>query len=126
LLQQFSKQSFFITQLNELNKRTHLLMTTPGIVIKESEKLVFRSDSADNSLEFTETSILLTRFGKTDTFYMAAERPRCSFETLGNAQWQNRLVNGLDFDVYFRKQKFHLSFHKQYDAGTKFNLEKEL
>jgi prepilin-type N-terminal cleavage/methylation domain-containing protein len=125
LLSQFSRQSFFITQLNELNKRSNLLMAAPGIVIKENEGLIFRSDSMDQSIKFTETSILLTRFGKTDTFFMAADRPRCSFETLGNPAWQNRLVNGLEFDVQFQDQKFHLAFHKTYDAGTKLNLEKE-
>jgi prepilin-type N-terminal cleavage/methylation domain-containing protein len=125
LLQQFSRQSFFITQLNELNKRSNLLMEAPGIVIKESEGLIFRSDSIDQSIKFTETSILITRFGKTDTFFMAADRPRCSFELLGNPAWQNRLVNQLEFDVHFQHQKFHLAFHKTYDAGTKLNLEKE-
>lgn len=125
LLQQFSKQSFFITQLNELNKRTNLLMQGPGIVIKEADRLIFRTDSLDHSIAFTEEAILLKRFGQTDTFFMAPQQPACTFETLGNPLWQNRLVNGLELDVYFQKQKFHLTFHKNYDALTKLQLEQQ-
>lgn len=125
LLHQFSRQSFFITQLNELNKRTGLLMSGPGMVTRENDHLVFRSDSVSQAIDFKENSILMTRFGKTDTFFMAAQKLSYHYETLSHPRWQNRLVNSLDFDVFFQDQKFHLAFRKDYDAGTKLNLEKE-
>ena len=126
LLNQFNRQSLFITQLNELNKRGDILMKAPGIIIREGdEKIIFRSDSIDNSLEFGKENILLKRFGQTDTFDLASEKLSYRYEKLSNPLWQDRLVNTVEFDVYFQKQKFHLTFHKNYDAVTKLGLEQQ-
>ncbi len=126
LLNQFRQQSFFITQLNELKKRGDALTTQPVLILKENdEKIVFKADSGESRLEFGEKNLLMTRAGRTDTFHLAGEKLNCGFEAFSNPLWQNRLVNQVEFDIYFQKQKFHLTFHKNYDAVTKLNLEKQ-
>lgn len=126
LLNQFGQQNLFVTQLNELNKRGTALANVPGTILAEGEnRLIFRSDSSESRLEWKEDKILLSRFGKTDTFYLAARPPVFTYEALRNPLWQNKLVSRFEFDIYFQKQKFHLTFHKNYDAFTKLKLEQD-
>lgn len=126
LLSQFNRQSYFITQLSELKKRGDRLMHAHSLMLQEDEKkIIFKSDSSEHSLEFTEELILMRHAAQTDTFHLAPKKISISYEAFSNPAWQHKLVNTLELDVYFQKQNFHLVFRKRYDALTRLQLEKE-
>lgn len=126
LLKQYNEQNFFITQINALNNRIHLLVSQPGDILKESEnKFIFSSDTTISFITFNNTTVLLNRFNKTDTFKLKPEKLNVQFEPIKNPVWQNKMVNAFEFDIYFQEQRFHLAFHKSYDAYSKLLIEKE-
>ncbi|MDP1803212.1 MAG: type II secretion system protein [Bacteroidota bacterium] len=126
LLKQYNDQNFFITQINALNNRIHLMVSQHGTILKESEnKFVFSSDTTLSFITFNNNSVLLNRFNKTDTFKLKPEKLNAQFEPIKNPDWQNKMVNAFEFDIYFQEQRFHLAFNKNYDAYSKLLIEKE-
>jgi prepilin-type N-terminal cleavage/methylation domain-containing protein len=126
LLKQYREQSHFINQLSELKTRLNLLSSLPGTITKENENtFVFKTDSSVSHLKLKTEYVLLERFNRTDTFLLKPTDTKTSFETMNHTEWRNRLINQIEFDIYFQKQKFHLIFSKKYDAFTKLELEKE-
>ena len=126
MLGQQSRQNSFITTLNVFTTRTGRLMQSCNrAILEQDRKLIFYCDSVKTSLQFGENNILMSRFGRTDTFYLKPGGLQLGYEPLQNAAWQNRLVNRLELDVYYQEQSFHLDFRKMYDALTKLGLEKE-
>lgn len=126
LLKQYSDQNLFITQITALNSRLNILSMQTGYVLKEGDnKFSFNADSTQSYIEFKPKAILLGYNNKTDTFNLKPEKLETSFETINTVSMQNKLVNKVDFYVYFEKQKFYLSFYKNYDAASKLILQKE-
>lgn len=124
LLTQFNEQNYFITQLSELNKRFHLLSNSAKEVTKLNEsKFLLKSDSINYSIEFNSENILINKSGVIDTFHLDVVDLKNGFEMMNNTLWEGKLVNTIDFDVVFQKEKFHVSFIKKYDAYSKLILE---
>lgn len=124
LLYQFNEQSDFLTQLTELNKRSFVFKNQVCIITKESDqKFRIKNDSVNYSLDFRSRYLLVGRNSATDTFMLETTEIKTSFEVLNNPVWKDKLVNGIEFDVIFQKQKFHLGFRTSYDSYTKLNLE---
>jgi prepilin-type N-terminal cleavage/methylation domain-containing protein len=125
LFHQYNDQSDFIAQINEFDKRLAFISATPGKITQENEtSFIFESDSVNYSVEFKREFILIKNGFKTDTFYLEAKNIRVTHEMKSDLQ-NSALVNRLEMDISFSKQKFSLSLNKNYDALTKYNLEKE-
>lgn len=124
LLKQFADQNYFITRLSELNKRFVSLQSLNGLLTEtEHEKFVMNTDSAYYVISLAQENILLERSGHVDTFDLAPLDLRVAYEKTTHPEI--KLVNKIDFDVSYRRQKFHVQLIKQYDAFThlKFELE---
>ncbi len=124
LLKQFNEQSYFITQLNELNKRfIYLSNQHSEIIFLDDNKFSIKTDSSEYILKFDKKNILVTKESLTDTFKLEALDIKTDFEPLASALPELRLVKAIRFDVLFQKQRFNLVFTKQYDAYSKLKHE---
>lgn len=125
LLHQFREQSYFITQLNELNKRLNSSVNNSrSIFLENDKKLIFRADSMNSSFEFKPDMILSIKSNQTDSFKVETKDLKFEYEPIGE-NISAALINKIEFNVYFHKQNFHLIFNKNYDAYSKFILETE-
>lgn len=123
LLVQYSDQNLFITQLNELNKRTMILFDQAQSIEKVSEtEIVFKTDSSESKLRFNPSFILTVRNNVADTFKLENKELNIVNEEL-TAESPGILVKKMEFNIYFGKQKFHLIFIKNYDAYSKLMIE---
>ena len=116
LFTDYTKQSTFIAEINQLNSAFFNLSENADFIEKQNDKtLVFKTDSTNVSLILQETNILLKFKSHTDTFHF--ETQKTEIKTLNlTAETPSNLVLQFDTDVFFRNQKFHVSFHKYYDA----------
>jgi prepilin-type N-terminal cleavage/methylation domain-containing protein len=124
LLHQFNEQNYFIVQLTELNKRFDLLSAAVQEVTKENEtRFILKSDSLTYKIDFNSEYILLNKSGSVDTFHLKAVGLKSDFEVMNNPLWERKLINHFAFDIVYQKERFHISFNKQYDAYSKLILE---
>lgn len=124
LLHQFNEQNYFIVQLTELNKRLILLSSLAKEVTIENEKtFLLKSDTINCKIDFNPNYILLNKSGAIDTFHLETTDLKNEFELMNNPLWERKLVKHFQFDVLFKKEKFHLAFDKTYDAYSKLLLE---
>lgn len=123
LLYQYNDQSLFITQINELNKRISFSFNNADQIQKLGEnKLILKSDSSENLIEINPNYILTIKNNQTDSFKVETKVLTIEKEELSAGQ-SVELVKKLEFDIYFQKQKFHLTFNKKYDSYSKLMIE---
>lgn len=123
LLVQYRDQNIFITELNELNKRTSFLFNEANSIQKISEtELIFRTDSAESKVIVDPSFILTVKNNKTDTFKLENKGLKIVNEEIAS-EASISLIKKLEVDIYFGKQKFHLIFIKNYDAFSKLKIE---
>lgn len=122
LLVDYKKQNQFITQMNELNNRITLLFSNAHTVTKTSEeKVIFKTDSLESNIIFSDSYILTIKNNVSDTFHFEPKKLKITNEEMADDVGLS-LIKSLEFDIYFQKQKFHLTFSKNYDAFSKLNL----
>lgn len=116
LFTDYTKQSHFIVEMNQLNTAFFNLSEKADLIEKVNDKtLVFKRDSDQVKLLLEENTILLKFKSHTDTFHVAPKKTE--FKTLNlNAETPSNLIIQFDMDVFFKSQKFHVSFQKEYDA----------
>lgn len=123
LLYQYNGQSHFITQINELTKRINISFAESNQIEKQGDdKLIFKTDSNETQVQFNPIYILTFKNNKTDTFKLENKSLKIEREELGT-ETTIELIKKIEFDVYFQKQKFHLTFSKNYDAYSKLMIE---
>lgn len=116
LLVDYKKQNSFISQLNELNSRLNYLFTKATLITKANERdFVFKTDSIESKIMFNESYVLTIKDNMTDTFRLEAKALKITSEEM-HENATTSFVKSLEFDIYFQKQKFHLTFNKNYDA----------
>ena len=71
-------------------------------------------------MELVEKNILLKFKSHTDTFEFESNSPEYDFLKIGNGITSN-LIQNFNCNVLFKKQKFRVSFHKDYDAVSTLN-----
>lgn len=121
LLKNYNEQSFFVTQITELDKRLQYQTNLAREIRQETEnELLFLSDSGEVRLSLKPDCILLKHQQQTDSFVIDHSDWKLSYETLASGA---QLVNQLELDLDFRKQKFHCTFRKKYDAFSKFGID---
>jgi prepilin-type N-terminal cleavage/methylation domain-containing protein len=119
LLVDYKNQNSFISKMNELNKRIDFLFTKANTITKvANEKIVFNADSAESKVIFESNYILTVKDNVTDTFQFGPKGMKITYEEITENS-SIELIKGLEFDIYFKKQKFHLTFSKNYDAFSK-------
>lgn len=122
LLKQSNEQSFFITQITELEKRiNYQTILSREIKSDKDNELTFLTDSGTVNLVLSPKFILLKKENQTDSFLIESSGLQLEYESLNSNS--GRLINGIAFDLDFRKQKFHCTFKKNYDGYSKFILE---
>ena len=119
LLVDYKNQNSFISKMNELNSRINFLFTRSNTVSEiNNETIVFKTDSAESKVIFGSNYILTAKDNVTDTFQFGQKALKITYEGMTDNS-SIELINGLEFDIYFKKQKFHLTFSKNYDAFSK-------
>lgn len=116
LFTDYTKQSNFIVEMNQLNTAFFNLSEKANVIEKENDKtFVFKTDSDQVKLLLEDNNILLKFKSHTDTFHFAPKKTE--FRTLHfTNETPSNLVLQFDTDVFFKSQKFHVSFQKEYDA----------
>ena len=118
LFNDYTKQSSFISEINQLHGALFYLSDKSTEIVKIDDKhLSFKSDSSTTQLIIEEKNILLKFTSHTDTFKLDPKDVTVTLLTLSNHLPSN-LVEKFDCDVFYKTQKFHVSFQKQYDAQS--------
>lgn len=116
LFNDYNKQSIFISDINQLHSALFYLSNkSSGIEKIDDKHLSFTSDSSTAQLVIEEKNILLKFASHTDTFKLEPKDATITLLTMSN-QLSSNLVEKFDCDVFYKTQKFHVSFQKQYDA----------
>lgn len=117
----YTKQSQFISDYNQLNKALSLMAKQSQTIEKNSDhSFLFKTDSNSIELETTQTNILLKFKSHTDTFQLEPKKTDIVFLQLVD-QTNSNIINHFDCEVQYQSQKFHVSFHKDYDAKSILN-----
>lgn len=114
----YSEQSEFISEYNQLNKALFTIANRSQLVEQVSDNsILFKNDSTTINLEVTEKVMLLKFSNHTDTFHLVVKDKKVEFITTENAE-PTKTVKAFVADVYFQSQKFRVSFQKEYDAES--------
>lgn len=112
----YTVQSKFISDYNQLNKALFLIAGRAQTIEKKGEHGInFKTDSNNVELQMTERAMLLKFKSHTDTFDLPAKKPEYYFMKTGNGTTSS-LIQNFECEVLFQTQKFRVSFHKEYDA----------
>ena len=118
LFNDYTKQSTFISDINQLQGALFYLSNKATDIEKTDDKhLSFKSDSSITQLIIEEKSILLKFASHTDTFKLEPKEATITLLTTSN-QLPSNLVEKFDCNVFYKTQKFRVSFRKQYDAQS--------
>jgi prepilin-type N-terminal cleavage/methylation domain-containing protein len=122
----YAKQSEFISEYNQLNKALFILSDKANEIEKKTENsVVFKTDSNETTFEINEKVCLLKFKSHTDTFKIASKEKQFEFVQINNSNSSN-LITSFMCEVFYQSQKFHVSFHKQYDASRILKLNQDL
>ncbi len=117
----YTVQSKFISDYNQLNKALFLIANQSKTIEKTSEKVIsFKTDSNTVTLDLAEKVMLLKFKSHTDTFEIESKKPQFEFLKTADNGLSNLIVD-FETEVFFQSQKFRVSFHKQYDAASTLN-----
>lgn len=117
----YTNQSQFISEYNQLNKALFLISNQSQIIEKKGEhSFIFKTDSSSMELEIERKNILLKFKSHTDTFKLESKKTDIIFLQLLN-ETNSNIVKHFDCEVQYQSQKFHVSFHKDYDAKNILN-----
>jgi prepilin-type N-terminal cleavage/methylation domain-containing protein len=113
----YTVQSKFISDYNQLNKALYYLSNQAKTIEKNSEtSVVFKTDSNLVNLSINDTKILLQFKSHTDTFDLKSEKMQFEYLKINTESVSSILISNFDCEVNFQNQKFRVSFHKDYDA----------
>ncbi len=117
----YSIQSKFISDYNQLNKALFVIANQSQTIEKNDEhSLYFKTDSNTVELEIADKAMLLKFKSHTDTFALEPKDPEYDFLKTGNGTPSN-LIQNFNCNILFKTQKFRVSFHKDYDAASTLN-----
>lgn len=122
----YTKQSEFISEYNQLNKALFIMSNHAATIEKENDaSILFKTDSTTSTFEITGKVCLLKFKTHTDTFHIEVKDRTFEYIQLNNNVLTNT-INSFKGEVFFQNQKFHVSFEKQYDSESILNLSKAL
>jgi len=125
LLYNYKAQNKFINEYTDLKKRLDYESAFAHLITEQKENtFLMQRDSATNVLEILDKTILIWNKNHCDTFHIEAKKVTKVYELMKNPAWANRLVQSIEFETEFTKQKFNFYFYKKYDASVKLELDK--
>ncbi len=114
----YVEQSEFISDYNQLKKALVTIEERAQLIEQTDENNIsFKTDSNTIILNITKEHLLLKFRSHTDTFHLPCKEKRLQFIESNNLT-STKLVRSFECDVFFKSQKFRVSFHKQYDAES--------
>lgn len=126
LFMNYKTQNKFINQYTELKNRLDLEAVKATLITEERDNVFkIERDSITSFMEIKDKVILFKRNEACDTFHIEAADIKKEYEPMTNPTWANKLLRRLQFETSFTKQKFNLSFYKEYDGAIKLKLNKE-
>lgn len=116
LFNDYEQQNKFISDLNQLNFALNKLSQNSCIIEKLTDKTIkFKTDSTNVHLKLIDSYVLLEFAQHTDTFFL--ESRNLNIYTLNYLEYfPNEIVTGVEIDIFYKKQKYMVSFKKQYDS----------
>jgi prepilin-type N-terminal cleavage/methylation domain-containing protein len=122
----YKSQNLFIEKFTSLKDRINYEILKADIVSEESaNQFKITRDSSSAMLILMDKFIVLTKGVRQDTFYTEVSNIKKEFELIKNPMWQNKLIQSLEFETKFTKQKFVLRFQKVHEASLKLELDKD-
>lgn len=120
----YKHQNQFLNSFTQFTQRMNYeaLRAKTITEVSESEFLIQR-DSVAINLKLLPKTIITTKNGVVDTFYMEAKKLVRTYQTIDNPAYTAKLIQSLNFECEFTKQKFIFYFYKSYDASTLLELE---
>lgn len=120
----YTQQSEFISEYNQLNKALFVLADKAQTIKKENDhSILFKTDTNTVNFEFNDKNCLLKFASRTDTFHFELKEPVVEYILLNNNTVTN-VITIFKGEVFFQNQKFHVSFQKRYDAESLLKLSK--
>lgn len=114
----YSTQSKFISDYNQLNKALFIMANKAKTIEKINEhSLNFKTDSNSVELDIHKETILLKFKSHTDTFHLNVTKTHFDLLAFGNGT-PSALVKHFESEIMLQSQKFRISFHKDYDAAS--------
>lgn len=121
----YTQQSEFISDYNQLNKALSVLSEKAQSIEKESDNLIiFRTDSNIVVFETNEKICWLKFKSRVDTFQLGIKESVIEYLQLDNIT--TNTIHTFKTEVLFQNQKFHVSFQKRYDAESILKLKQAL
>lgn len=114
----YSSQSNFISEYNQFQTVLANISQQANTIERGDDKtLLFKTDSSSIQILIEEHATLLKLKQSTDTFHFSITKPEFVFENNASAS-ARLLIKQFQGEVFFRTQKFTVSFRKQYDAES--------
>ena len=118
LFNDYTKQSNFISEINQLHSALFYLSNKAVDITKQDDKnIVFKTDSSTTQFILTDKTMLLKFAAHSDTFHFESKDVSFKLLNMSNNQPSN-LIQQFDASIFYKTQKFHVSFQKQYDAQS--------
>jgi prepilin-type N-terminal cleavage/methylation domain-containing protein len=125
LFAEYKKQNKFLNEFTDLKKRLDYESLKADLVIEEQDNnFTIRRDSFSSTLQLLDHVILLKRNERCDTFHLSAKNIKKEYELMRHPLWTNKLVNKLQFEIEFTKQKFAFCLYKDHATAIKLKLER--
>jgi len=116
LFNDYNQQTAFIAEMNQLHSALFYLSNRSASVEQVDDKtILFSADSVHTKFILNDKTMLLQFPSHTDTFHFEPKEITFDF-MVTKGQLTSKLVKRFDCDVFFRNQKFHVSFRKQFDS----------
>lgn len=114
----YSTQSEFISEYNQLNKALFTISDRAQTIEKNNDNsIIFKSDSSFIILDINDSNVLLKFPNHTDTFQLPVKEKHFTFLPSNNST-SLPLLESFECNILFQSQQFRVSFNKQYDAET--------
>lgn len=123
MFQNYNKQNSFISTMAYLNNRIDLLEKHKGILLQNGTQFYYANDTLQEFIKIESDKILIGHTVKTDTFHVMVENMKVELANMVSEWNPAKVVERVEWEVLFEKQKFSMSLIKEYDGVTRFNFE---
>jgi len=116
LYKNYTIQSKFVNDINQLNKALFFISNQCSSVYAIDDKLIFKNDSLETTLTCNNLMMILSFKTHSDSFFVTSKNRQVKYVKISAFDSLN-LVQSFKADVSFQNQIFHVSFQKDYDCN---------
>lgn len=115
----YTVQSKFISDYNQLQKALFIMADRATHIENSGDKTVlFKTDSSTIALDMKDDKVMLLTFSShSDTFNLEHKNIHLDYLNISNGM-PSALLKTFECEVFFKSQKFRVSFRKEYDAAS--------